>query len=103
MWPLLWSALAGAFAGAGDLCLKLGAQSVGRSWTVGGAALWACSAVLFARALRLQPLLVAGTTFVTVNAVIVVVLSQVVFREPVLPLQWAGIALAVIALVLIEL
>ncbi len=68
-----------------------------------GLALYVVSMFLFALSLRRGTLLVNGAAFVLVNGLGVLLVSRIALRETVAPLQWLGVALAIVALVLLEL
>lgn len=74
---------------AGQLCAGLG--------------LYVVAMFVFALSLRRGTLLVNGAAFALVNGLAIVVISRVVLREVVTPLQWTGVGLAIAALVLMEL
>ena len=70
---------------------------------VAGLALYVVAMLLFALSLRSGTLLVNGATFALVNGLGVLVISRVALREAVSAVQWIGVALAITALVLLEL
>jgi multidrug transporter EmrE-like cation transporter len=99
---LLLVVAAGAVASGGDFLFKRWSVEGGALPFTAGALLFAGSAVLFGVSLRTGSLITNGALFVITNAVGVVVISQWVFHERLSPLNWAGLALALVAAGLLE-
>jgi len=102
---LLLVASAGLIAAGADWFLAVWAnsESPAPSRLVAGLALYVAAMFLFALSLRRGTLVVNGATFAVINGLAVVIVSRIALRESISPIQWTGVALAVAALVLLEL
>lgn len=99
---LVWVLAAAAVATGSDYLLKRWSLTDATVLLVGGVVGWALSAFLFACSLRTGTLLANGSVFVVASGLAVVAMSLWVFHEPVSPRQWAGVALAVVAVLLLD-
>lgn len=99
---LLLLAVAGFVAVAGDWCLKRFADGSGPWPLAQGLLLYIVSVAAFGLSLRLGPLLMNGAVYVVLNGMGVLLLSRFVFHEVISVRQWAGLALAVVGIVLME-
>lgn len=99
---LVWILSSGLVAAAADYALKRWSLD-DRGWLLASGVLaWAVSALFFAFSLKSGGLLENGVLFVLVSGVAVFAMSQWLFHEPVSPRQWVGVALAVVAVLLLE-
>lgn len=99
---LAWVVASGLVAAASDYALKRWSIDDRAGLLVAGVAGWALSALLFAFSLKTGGLLANGVLFVLVSGLAVFAMSRWVFHEPVSPRQWAGVALAVVAVALLD-
>jgi multidrug transporter EmrE-like cation transporter len=93
---------AGSVAVGGDFLFKRWSVAGGAPTFAAGALLIAVSAALFGLSLRSGSLITNGALLVLVNAIGVLAVSQLVFHERLSALNWAGLALALVAAGLLE-
>lgn len=101
--PLLLLILGGSILTIGDIVFKFHAQEP-RWWLYGGGlAIYLLGLVCLVQTFKTENIAVASTIFVIANIVTLSLVSWFYFGEKLSTLQLTGIAVAVIAIVLLEL
>jgi multidrug transporter EmrE-like cation transporter len=87
---------------AGDVILKKWADNGGRAWFVFGLVVYTLGTIGWAWSLKYEDLGKAITVFMTANVVLAILAGRVFFNERLNPWNWAGVVLAVLAILLCE-
>jgi|GEM_PF-1256841 len=102
-WTLIGIAAANlTLSTAGDICAKLWGMPGGQKWLYIGMAINVFTIFSFMAVVRWGGLAVSSTVVLILTIVLNTLVGAFIFRESVAPTQWAGIALGVIAIVLVS-
>lgn len=94
---------AGLIGGVGDALLNQWAKAGGKAWyAIGGYCCWLIALTLFTAMLKRGLLAHCVILFLVANCLLVLLASALVFQEHLSPQKWLGIALAIVALIVIE-
>lgn len=100
---LALAALAGLCAGVGDTFLSYWAKTGRPEWFAGGLIVLNAALVIFAHLLRKGTLAQSVVLFIVGNVVVVALVSHFILHEPISPVRWACLSIAVVAVVAMEL
>ncbi len=99
MGPYLWLGVGILLGVAGQIILKVGAETSGDGlaqflspWTIGGLGVYFLAAITYIVAIKKIPISLAYPS-VSISYAIVAVLAHVLWREPLTWQHWAGIVL----------
>lgn len=101
-----YAIVAGFLGALGDIFLNQGLKEaqVGKGWWfLAGFVVWNASLVCFMIVLRSNQLAAAVVVFLIANCIIVLLTSQVWFKEPLSAVQWLSIAIGMVAMIGMEL
>ncbi|HBE90794.1 MAG: hypothetical protein A3E37_02805 [Candidatus Andersenbacteria bacterium RIFCSPHIGHO2_12_FULL_46_9] len=94
---------AGLVGGIGDALLNQWAKHGGKWWLIASGYLsWVVALTLFLLMLKKGPLAHCVILFLLSNCIFIIAVSNLVFHEDISAQKWAGIILAIVAIVIME-
>lgn len=93
---------AGLIGAIGDALLNQWAKNGGRYWLLSAYIVWIITATIVGFLLKKEFFGIAIVMFLLSNIAFVLIISRFHFSEHLSPMQWLGIAIAIIAVVLME-
>ena len=102
-WPIFLIFSGGVILTVGDVVMKKWVGGGGRIYYIIGLVVYLVALNFLAQSYKFRNIAGASTTMTVINAILLIIVSYIYFKEPLNPLQIIGIALGFTAIIFLEL